>query len=66
MCILKVFLLFERDIIPSFFLDFIHRLGSYSKGLPKWKQCHSVVFTVSVPIPCICEMALKYLKFHSN
>ena len=61
-CIVKVFLLSEREISPNYkgnFLDFVHRFGSYVKGLPKTKRCNSVAVTVSVQIRCICETALK-------
>ena len=50
-CIVKVFLLSEREISPNYtgiFLDFVHGFGSYVKGLPKTKRCNSVVVTVSV------------------
>ena len=50
-CIVKVFLLSEREISPNytgFFLDFVHGFGSYVKGLPKTKRCNSVAVTVSV------------------
>ena len=50
-CILTVFLLSERGISPNYagiFLDFVHRIGSYVKGLPKTKRCNSVAVTVSV------------------
>ena len=49
--IVKVFLLSEREISPNYtdiFLDFVHGFGSYVKGLPKTKRCHSVAVTVSV------------------
>ena len=39
-CIVKVFLLSEREISPNYtgiFLDFVHGFGSYVKGLPKTK-----------------------------
>ena len=60
-CIVKVFLLSEREISPNYtdiFLDFVHGFGSYVKGLPKTKRCNSVAVTVSVRIRCICETAL--------
>ena len=63
-CIVKVFLLSEREISPKYtdiFLHFVHGFGSYVKGLPKTKRCNSVAVTVSVPIRCICETALKGL-----
>ena len=50
-CIVKVFLLSEREISPNYtgiFLDFVHGFGSYVKGLPKTKRCNSVAVTVSV------------------
>ena len=50
-CIVKVFLLSERENSPKYsgiFLHFVHRFGSYVKGLPKTKGCHSVAVTVSV------------------
>ena len=50
-CIVKVFLLSERKISPNctgIFLDFVHRFGSYVKGLPKTKRYNSVAVTVSV------------------
>ena len=50
-CIVKGFLLSEREISPNYtgiFLGFIHGLGSYVKGLPKSKRCNSVAVTVSV------------------
>ena len=49
-CIVKVFLLSEREISPKYigiFLHFVHGFGSYVKGLPKTKR-----------IRCICETAL--------
>ena len=61
-CIVKEFLLSEREISPNYtgiFYDFVHRFGSYVKGLPKTKRCNSVAITVSVRIWCICETALK-------
>ena len=61
-CIVKIFLLSEREISPNYtgiFLDFVHGFGSYVKGLPKTKQCNSVAVTVSVRIRCICETALN-------
>ena len=60
-CIVKVFLLSEREISPKYtgiFLHFVHGFGSYVKGLPKTKRCHSVAVTVSVRFRCICETAL--------
>ena len=67
-CILNVFLLFERKISPNYagiFLDFVHGFGSYVKGLPKTKQCNSVAVTVYVRIRCICETALRQeVKFN--
>ena len=48
-CIVKVFLLSEREISPNYtdiFLDFVHRFGSYVKGLPKTKRCNSVAVSV--------------------
>ena len=59
-CIVKVFLLSEREISPNtdIFLDFVHGFGSYVKGLPKTKRCNSVAVSVSVRIRCICETAL--------
>ena len=59
-CIVKVFLLSEREIRPNYtgiFLDFAHGFGSYVKGQPKMKPCDSVAVTVSVR--CICETALS-------
>ena len=50
-CIVKVFLLSEREISPNYtgiFLYFVHGFGSYVKGLPKTKRCNSVAVTVSV------------------
>ena len=50
-CILNVCLLSEREISTNYagiFLDFVHGLGSYVKGLPKTKRCNSVAVTVSV------------------
>ena len=50
-CIVKEFLLSEREISPNctgIFLDFVHGFGSYVKGLPKRKRCKSVAVTVSV------------------
>ena len=50
-CIVKVFLLSEKEISPKYtgiFLHFVHGFGSYVKGLPKTKQCNSVAVTVSV------------------
>ena len=50
-CIVKVFLLSEREISPKYtgiFLHFVHGFGSYVKGLPKTKRCNSVAVTVSV------------------
>ena len=50
-CIVKVFLLSEREISPKYtgiFLYFVHGFGSYVKGLPKTKRCNSVAVTVSV------------------
>ena len=50
-CIVKVFLLSEREMSPNYtdiFLDFVHGFGSYVKGLPKTKRCNSVAVTVSV------------------
>ena len=44
-CIVKVFLLSEREISRTYtgiFLDFVHGFGSYVKGLPKTKRCNSV------------------------
>ena len=41
----------EKEISPNYtgiFSDFVHRFGSYVKGLPKTKRCHSVAVTVSV------------------
>ena len=66
-CIVKVFLLSEREISPKYkgiFLHFVHGFGSYVKGLPKTKRCNSVAVTVSVRIRCICETALieKYSR----
>ena len=61
-CIVKVFLLSEREISPNYtgiFLDFVHGFGSDVKGLPKTKQCNSLAVTVSVQIRCICETALS-------
>ena len=61
-CIVKVFLLSEREISPKYtgiFLHFVHGFGSYVKGLPKTKRCNSVAVTVSVRIRCICETALN-------
>ena len=60
-CIVKEFLLSEREISPNYtgiFLDCIHGFDSYVKGLPKTKRCNSVAVTVSVRIRCICETAL--------
>ena len=48
-CIVKVFLLSEREISPNYtdiFLDFVHGFGSYVKGLPKTKRCNSVAVTM--------------------
>ena len=62
-CIVKVFLLSEREISRNYtgiFLDFVHGFGSYVKGLPKTKRCNSVAVTVSVRIRCICETALRF------
>ena len=50
-CIVKLFLLSEREISPNhtgIFLDFVHGFGSYVKGLPKTKRCNSVAVSVSV------------------
>ena len=50
-CIVKVFLLSEREISLNYtgiFLDYVHGFGSYVKGLPKTKQCNLVAVTVSV------------------
>ena len=50
-CIVKVFLLSEREISPNctgVFLDFVHGFGSYVKGLPKTKRWNLVAVTVSV------------------
>ena len=50
-CVVKVFLLSEREISPKYtgiFLHFVHGFGSYVKGLPKTKRCNSVAVTVSV------------------
>ena len=50
-CIVKVFLLSEREFSPNYigiFLDFVHGLGLYVKVLPKTKRCNSVAVTVSV------------------
>ena len=50
-CIVKVFLLSEREVSPKYsgiFLHFVHGFGSYVKGLPKTKRCNSVAVTVSV------------------
>ena len=50
-CIVKVFLLSEREISPKYtgiFLHFVHGFGSFVKGLPKTKRCNSVAVTVSV------------------
>ena len=50
-CIVKVFLLSEREISAYYagiFSDFVHGFGSYVKGLPKTKRCNSVAVTVSV------------------
>ena len=50
-CIVKVFLLSEREISPNYsgiFLDFVHGFGTYVKGLPKTNRCNSVAVTVSV------------------
>ena len=61
-CIVKVFLLSEREISPKctgIFLHFVHGFGSYVKGLAKTKRCNSVAVTVSVRIRCICETALS-------
>ena len=61
-CIVKVFLLSEREISPNYtgiFLHFVHGFRSYVKGLPKTKRCNSVAVTVSVRIRCICEAALR-------
>ena len=66
-CIVKVFLLSEREISRNYtgiFLDFVHGFGSYVKGLPKTKRCNSVAVTVSVRIRCICETALIYRSMH--
>ena len=60
-CIVKVFLLSEREISRNYtgiFLDFVHGFGSYVKGLPKTKRCNSVAVTVSVRFRYICETAL--------
>ena len=60
-CIVKIFLLSEREISPNFtgiLSDFVHGFGSYVKGLPKTKRCNLVAITVSVRILCICETAL--------
>ena len=49
-CIVKVFLLSEGENSPNYtgiFLDFVHRFGSYVKGLPKTKRYSSVAVTVS-------------------
>ena len=48
-CIVKVFLLSEREISSNYtgiFLDFVHEFSSYVKGLPKTKRCNSVAITV--------------------
>ena len=61
-CIVKVFLLSERENSPKYtgILHFVHGFGSYVKGLPKLtKRCNSVAVTVSVRIRCICETALR-------
>ena len=50
-CIVKVFLLSERETSPKYtgiFLHFVHGFGSYVKGLPKTKRFNSVAVTVSV------------------
>ena len=50
-CIVKVFLLSEREISPNYtgiFLHFVNGFGAYVKGLPKTKRCNSVAVTVSV------------------
>ena len=63
-CIVKVFLLSESEISPNCtgtFLDFVHRLGSYVKGLLKTKRCNLVAVTVSVRIVCIGETFLRVL-----
>ena len=60
-CIVKVFLLSEREISQNYtgvFLDFVYGFGLYVKGLPKTKRYNSEAVTVSVRIRCICETAL--------
>ena len=50
-CIVKVFLLSEREISPTYtgiFLDFVHGFGAYVKGLPKTKRFRSGVGSDSV------------------
>ena len=50
-CVVKVFLLSEREISQKYtgiFLHFVHGFGSYVKGLPKTKRCNSVAVAVSV------------------
>ena len=50
-CIVKVFLLSERESSPKYtgiFLHFVHGFGSYVKGLPKTKRCNLAAVTVSV------------------
>ena len=50
-CIVKVFLVSEREISPNytgFFLDLVHGFGSYVKRLLKTKHCNSVAVKVSV------------------
>ena len=50
-CIVKVFLLSEREISPNYtgiFLHFVLGFGAYVKGLPKTKRCNLVAVTVSV------------------
>ena len=42
-CIVKVFLLSEREVSQNYtgiFLDFFHGFSSYVKGLPKTKRCN--------------------------
>ena len=51
LCIVKVYLLSEREISPNYigiFSDFGHGFISNVKGLPKTKRCDSVAVTVSV------------------
>ena len=69
-CIVKVFLLSEREFSPSYtdiFFDFVYGFGSYVKGLPKTKRCDSVAVTDSVwfrfGFGVYVKRPLRYLNF---